>query len=195
MPTTTQRRAALRGGFLMEAHMTRLLTVLALVLALAACDTSSPDPVDLSPVEDRLDRIEAKIDATPETQPVATDAILEELGNVQANLATLTMAAAEIRSEVNRPIDLKDVRVGDWSGLIVYTRSGGNVWIQPGACDSEATPVSVPAGETIVGTWHQAPTGPHCLSASEASAVGVTIDVQPGTIASVILPDEFEVVE
>jgi len=185
---------------------------LAALLALTACDNSGGNS------DARLDAIETALAANAAADTAANDAILEqltgiqanigtngdagidavleELGNVQANLATLTMAAAEIRGEVNRPITPSNVSIGDWSGLIVYTRAGTNVWIQPGACDTPAEPVQVPAGETLMGTFHQAPTGPHCLSASEASPVGVTIDVQPGTIASVILPpDEFEVVE
>jgi len=135
--------------------------------------------------------LEARLTAVEESAA----ATLAGTTTVLTAIEALTIEAELLQEAVAKPITPRDVRIGDWSGLIVYTRSGGNVWIQPGACDSEATPVSVPAGETIVGTWHQAPTGPHCLSASEASAVGVTIDVQPGTIASVILPDEFEVVD
>ena len=157
------------------------VAVLAVLITLTACNQTASNTSEL---EARLAAVEESAAAT-----------LAGTTTVLTAIEALTIEAELLQEAVARPITPRDVRIGDWSGLVVYTRSGTNVWIRPGACDSEATPVSVPAGETIVGTWHQAPTGPHCLSASEASPVGVTIDVQPGTIASVILPDEFEVVE
>ena len=158
----------------------RLATIiLAIVLALTACDRGASTDV------------EARLAAVEETSAAAFQAT----GDILTAVEALTIEAELLRESVARPITPRDVRIGDWSGLVVYTRSGTNVWFRPGACDTAAEPVQVPAGETLMGTFHQAPTGPHCLSASEASPVDVTIDVQPGTIASVILPDEFEVVE
>ena len=155
------------------------VAILAVLITLTACDQGNTA------------ELEARLAAVEETSAAAIEGTAEVLSAVEA----LTVEAELLRETVARPIRPSDIRIGDWSGLVVYTRSGTNVWIRPGACETPAEPVQVPAGETLMGTFHQAPTGPHCLSASEASPVGVTIDVQPGTIASVILPDEFEVVE
>ena len=158
------------------------VAVLAVLITLTACNQTASNTSEL---EARLAAVEESAAAT-----------LAGTTTVLTAIEALTIEAELLQEAVARPIRPSDIRIGDWSGLVVYTRSGANVWIQPGACDTTAPPAQVPAGEMLMGTFHQAPTGPHCLSASEASGVGVTIDVAPGTIASVILPpDEFEVVE
>lgn len=174
-------------------NLFRFSTIALLAAFLAACDplSASPQEVDLAPLEQRLDAIEASAESLSLQLDALSGQVAEQSEGVRSDIRVLTQEALDLQALIQAPVSLADVEWASLTGLIVQSSPPGiDIFIEPGECGEDVSLPrrTLPADAVLVGTFHPAPTGPHCVSTPETDAhldSGVTVNVVEGTVSSV----------